>query len=84
MTTTALAPTRPLKQRWTVAVPLLAAAACGILAGFAPLPVLLGLLALAVGAAVILRLEWIALVRHVRLQRRCAWPACGPPAARLR
>lgn len=61
MTATVLAPPRRVAGRWTVVVPLLAAAACGVLAGFAPLPVLLGLLALAACAAVVLRLEWIAL-----------------------
>lgn len=57
VTATAVAP-----KQLTIALPLLVAAALGVLAGFAPLPVLLGLLALAVCAAVILRLDWVALV----------------------
>jgi len=50
------------KQRWTVAVPLVAAAVFGVLAGLAPLPLVLALGGLAVVAAVLLRLEWLALV----------------------
>jgi putative inorganic carbon (HCO3(-)) transporter len=59
--TTTVAPVR-VSGRWTVVVPLLVAATLGVLAGFAPLPVLLGLLALAACAAVVLRLDWVALL----------------------
>ncbi len=58
VTTAAVAPPKQL----TIVLPLLVAATLGILAGFAPLPVLLGLLALAACAAVVLRLDWVALV----------------------
>jgi putative inorganic carbon (hco3(-)) transporter len=58
VTATVVAPTRQL----TIVVPLLVAALLGVAAGFAPLPVLLGLLALAACAAVVLRLDWVALV----------------------
>lgn len=61
MVTTTVAPVR-VSGRWTVVVPLLVAATLGVLAGFAPLPVLLGLLALAACAAVVLRLDWVALL----------------------
>ncbi|GAA4752250.1 O-antigen ligase family protein [Nocardioides endophyticus] len=62
VTTTVLSPPHRQTGRWTVVAPLLVAATLGVLAGFAPLPALLGLLALAVCAAVVLRLNWIALV----------------------
>lgn len=58
VTATAAAPPKQL----TIVLPLLLAAILGVLAGFAPLPVLLGLLALAACAAVVLRLDWVALV----------------------
>ncbi|WP_156390958.1 MULTISPECIES: O-antigen ligase family protein [unclassified Nocardioides] len=66
MTATAAGPARrvsppPRRTAWTVVVPLLAAVVLGALAGFAALPVLLAALALVVGAAVVLRLEWVAL-----------------------
>ncbi|WP_028642308.1 O-antigen ligase family protein [Nocardioides sp. URHA0020] len=48
-------------QRWTVALPLAAAALFGVLAGLAPLPVVAGVGVLVVVAAVVLRLEWVAL-----------------------
>lgn len=61
MTDVVHAPPKRTTARWTVAVPLVVAATLGALAGLAPLPVLLGLLALAACAAVVLRLEWVAL-----------------------
>ncbi|MFC6045358.1 O-antigen ligase family protein [Nocardioides hankookensis] len=65
MSATATGSTRrtapPRRTAWTVVVPLAAALVLGALAGFAPFPVLLGGLALVVGAAVVLRLEWVAL-----------------------
>lgn len=62
VTTTASAPATRSAARGTVVVPLLAAAAFGVLAGLAPMPMLVGFAALAVGAAVVFRLEWLALV----------------------
>ena len=53
--------TAPSPARWTVAAPLLAAASFGVLAGLAPLPLVLALGGLAVVAAVLLKLEWLAL-----------------------
>jgi O-antigen ligase len=61
VTATALSPRQFRGQRWTVAAPLLAAAAFGVLAGLAPLPVVATLGGLAVIAAVLLKLEWLAL-----------------------
>ncbi|GAA4694399.1 O-antigen ligase family protein [Nocardioides conyzicola] len=61
VTATSLAPAGRSTATWTVAVPLLAAAGFGVLAGLAPVPVLAGLAALVVAAAVIFRLEWLAL-----------------------
>jgi len=59
VTLTAHAPTG--NQRWTVAAPLLAAAVFGVLAGLAPLPLLLAVGGLAAITAVLLKLEWLAL-----------------------
>ena len=65
VTSTAVAPAgstaaAPRRTGWTVALPLLAAAAMGILAGIAPMPVVIAVGAVAAVAAVVFRLEWIA------------------------
>ena len=65
VTSTAVAPAgstaaAPRRTGWTVALPLLAAAAMGILAGVAPMPVVIAVGAVAAVAAVVFRLEWIA------------------------